>query len=186
MFAIIRLQSVKAVVVDSVLGLHLPLCQIFISDISGTYHYAPISVLDTAASVPNERDADLNAELQQWTSKLPASQRYSTRNLIGGSATDNISDTMPTHNSRLARTITVDEIHFPGNKSSNSAQASNGKVKAYLQGLLWGDYFNSMLKCWEPLFEPFSGALLHEQVRGVPMCALRIYIVVVCAVVTVW
>lgn len=37
-------------------------------------------------------------------------------------------------------------------------------IKAISEGLIWGEYFNSMLKCWEPLVDPISFTLLHEQV----------------------
>lgn len=36
--------------------------------------------------------------------------------------------------------------------------------KYYASGLLWADYFNNMLKCWEPLVEPLALVIAYEEV----------------------
>ena len=123
--------------------------QIFVSDVSATYHYAPSIISEVPTKSPgHERDnSDVNAELQQWSNKLPLMQRRSTR-----------------QPSFMSRTMSIDESRYPGGRGMGNLPVSKSTVKTYAEGLLWGDYFNSMLKCWEPLFEPFSGAIIHEQV----------------------
>lgn len=36
--------------------------------------------------------------------------------------------------------------------------------KIFIQGSLWGEYFNSLRKCWEPLCEKIRVHVLYEQV----------------------
>jgi hypothetical protein len=152
--------------------------QVFISDVSASYHYDPAGKSSLSASSPlitgtgpagerpNFRDADSGAELQQWTSKLPPMQRRSARNLMAQSSISSIEfpDMMLSQNSRA---LSMDDTsrQVGAVKVDDEERNAWPIVKGYAEGLLWGDYFNSMLKCWEPLVEPFSGALLCEQVR---------------------
>lgn len=139
--------------------------QIFVSDVSATYHYAPSIISELPTKSPgHERDnSDVNAELQQWSNKLPLMQRRSTRQLLTSNSEDNFSF-VPEQPSFMSRTMSIDESRYPGGRGMGNLPVSKSTVKTYAEGLLWGDYFNSMLKCWEPLFEPFSGAIIHEQV----------------------
>lgn len=133
-----------------------------------SYHYDPSgktpgvnSPVEPGPERLNFRDAvDVNAELQQWTSKLPPMQRRSTRNLMAQNSLD-----LPETGPHSTRAMSLDE---GGKYASARFDIEDRKalpiIKAYVEGLLWADYFNSMLKCWEPLVEPFSGALLYEQV----------------------
>ena len=38
------------------------------------------------------------------------------------------------------------------------------ELRFYLDWLVWGEYFNSLKKCWEPLVEPCSIDFLYEKV----------------------
>lgn len=42
--------------------------------------------------------------------------------------------------------------------------------KIFGQGSLWGEYFNSLRKCWEPLCEKIRAHVLYEQV-----CVLKYF-----------
>jgi hypothetical protein len=84
-----------------------------------------------------------------WTTKV-FSQRQSFRVPNSSSAPRS-----------LARILSLED---PKPKSKQSPSVSIPTVKALCECLLWGEYFNSMLKCWEPLLDPFVATFLHEQV----------------------
>lgn len=69
--------------------------------------------------------------------------------------------------------MSLDEKKFTSNLSPQQLIPT---FKAIMEGLFWAEYFNSMLKCWEPLIDPVSYNLLYEQVRNFFNLILNFYI----------
>lgn len=64
-----------------------------------------------------------------------------------------------------ARTSIVEEHVYNAKKKANPV-LELPEVKMYGETLLWADYYNNLLKCWEPLVEPMSFIVIHEKVRS--------------------
>jgi hypothetical protein len=156
-FVLLKLQTVKLVVVDNVLGLHLPLAQvrnqslasfilsqIFLSEFTATATCIPPS----NPSLNKPDPVETNPELDLWTSKV-LSQRQSFR--------------FPNSNTGPKSLIRVLSLEDPKPRTNKQSQLTS-TIKSFCECLLWGEYFNSMLKCWEPLLDPFVASLLYEQV----------------------
>ena len=62
-----------------------------------------------------------------------------------------------------ARTSIVEEQAYNAKKKENPVLLLP-EVKVYGETLLWGDYYNNLLKCWEPFVEPLSLIIIHEKV----------------------
>jgi hypothetical protein len=65
-----------------------------------------------------------------------------------------------------ARTSIVEEQAYNAKKKVNPV-AQLPEVKVYGETLLWADYYNNLLKCWEPFVEPLSVIVCHEKVLRV-------------------
>lgn len=65
-----------------------------------------------------------------------------------------------------ARSSIVEEQAYNAKKKENPVLLLP-EVKVYGEALLWADYYNNLLKCWEPLVEPLSLILIHEKVSGI-------------------
>ena len=129
------------------------------------------SLPDDEAAFANTSDADLPFELLQPTSpsdslletaRLPSmgqiAEAPATPSGIGASSSSN-------HHHSAANTAAAENGSSSGN---NSSGASSGKaVNLATDFRLWAEYFNSPLRCWEPLLEPFSARALVES------CAAR-------------
>ncbi len=88
---------------------------------------------------------DTIQELDQWTSRV-LNQRQSIRLNRPGLKP-------------IARLLSIDDM-----KTQSKQTPQIPSIKAYCDGLFWAEYFNSMLKCWEPLVDPCLLNILHEQV----------------------
>jgi hypothetical protein len=64
-----------------------------------------------------------------------------------------------------ARTSIVEEQAYNAKKKENPVLLLP-EVKVYGETLLWADYYNNLLKCWEPFVEPLSIIIIHEKVRN--------------------
>lgn len=62
-----------------------------------------------------------------------------------------------------ARTSIVEEQVYNATKKENPVLLLP-EMKVYGETLLWGDYYNNLLKCWEPFVEPLSLIIIHEKV----------------------
>ena len=108
-YAVILLKSIKIVIVDNLLGLHLPLMEYF---------------LDSVDLIYDETRANCDPVLRLSDASNP---------YVNESNTVMIPATM------------TKELNFYG---------------AFV---LWGNYFNSVKKCWEPLFEHLESYCLYEK-----------------------
>ena len=63
----------------------------------------------------------------------------------------------------FANTSVVEEQAYNAKKKANPA-LQLPQVKIYGETLFWGDYYNNLLKCWEPFVEPLSLIVIHEKV----------------------
>ena len=146
------------------LGLHLPVIKASL----GELNFVLASLPDDEASFANTADADLPFEALLPTSasdtllenaRLPSmgqiAEAPATPSGTGASSLSN-------HNHPIAANTA--EI----SSANGSSGASNGKaVNLATDFRLWAEYFNSPLRCWEPLLEPFSARALVES------CAAR-------------
>ena len=64
-----------------------------------------------------------------------------------------------------ARTSIVEEQAYNAKKKENPVLLLP-EVKVYGETLLWADYYNNLLKCWEPFVEPLSLIVIHEKVTS--------------------
>jgi hypothetical protein len=62
-----------------------------------------------------------------------------------------------------SRTSIVEEQAYNAKKKENPV-LSLPEVKMYGETLVWADYYNNLLKCWEPFVEPLSVIAIHEKV----------------------
>jgi hypothetical protein len=146
-FANVNINSLKFIVVDNVLGLHLPLIQLFIDKFELTYdttppHVSPSVSLNTLKTRRQSID-----NLKADNRSLP---KQNVRRLSIGERDDNKHNNL---NNRSTKTI----------------------VKSFGHTVIWADYFNNIKKCWEPLLEKFEGTVLYENsnLRG-EGCVIRI------------
>lgn len=139
MFCILRMSGIKAVVVDNVLGLHLPLLQFFFDDLS-------LTTEKSTAVVP--RSAQRTSILRSLgeTSRVVSSRGrlFTTGGVLGSDF-------------RRSQNLTKSIENMKKVKSKSSARI-----------VIWADYFNNMKKCWEPLLEKLNASILYEEsvVRG--------------------
>jgi hypothetical protein len=108
--------------IDNVLGLHLPIVQLFVSHFDVVYD---LSITET--------DAGLTQQQPQLNHAFSPELK------------------------RRKSVIYIDE--------QENQPLKDHSIKYYGSGLLWSDYFNNMLKCWEPLLEPFTVAVIYEEVH---------------------
>jgi hypothetical protein len=114
-----------------------------LSDISVTFHQDHPHL-----RAQHHRDDTLSADLEQWSKSniLPALKRDT--------------DDDETH-----RKSSISDLRLDAITEKENTLNSLSRVRMYGEMLVWAEYFNSMLKCWEPLLEPLSVGGLYEQVR---------------------
>lgn len=66
---------------------------------------------------------------------------------------------------RIYRGVSIDDLSQKKLSSNPTLELSH--YKCYAETYLFVDYFNNMLKCWEPLIEPVAVILMHEQVIAI-------------------
>ena len=70
--------------------------------------------------------------------------------------------TLSPHSEHLSAKASAEQQE--GLSSHTPSKGAKLSSKHYASGLLWADYFNNMLKCWEPLVEPLSFVTAYEEV----------------------
>lgn len=159
-FSVLSVTGVRLMVVDNVLGLHLPLVQVFVEEVQSTL----------------VRDDHANMTL---TCATKEAESYSTGNNAAGSdsrRTRRFSRDNTRRESLFRRdSLTVELVRL---KSIAQYQLGMYGVPAYTNGInnvakqelmtfgkctLWAEYFNNMRKCWEPLLEKTVATVLYEK-----------------------
>ena len=60
----------------------------------------------------------------------------------------------------------IETVITLNNKMRQNVTKFSNHSRSYGHLYFWGDYFNNLLKCWEPLLEPFSFVYLYEKVTS--------------------
>lgn len=163
LFAIVRVVDAKVILVDDVLGLHLPIFQGNMSEISVCYHRSP--VIKTALFKDIVENEMMNSA--EASARERALRRKSTpvRNLTKQG--EGIETSLPRSNSNPPTLHDARQSRMGTKPCATSAEISKGKVamhtRLYGNSNLGVDYFNNIKKCWEPLIAPFALACLYEE-----------------------
>jgi hypothetical protein len=132
-FALISIQGVRLILVDNVLGLHLPLFQIFIEKLQLNIDYS----LAGTQAMATKRGGP--------TIRMPTSHAFTA---LGGHRPS----------AKLGSSK-----HFNFDPSSGISLEEKKTTFAYSVVTIWADYFNNMKKCWEPLMEKLDMSVLYER-----------------------
>lgn len=143
-FTVMCFTGVRVMVVDNVLGLHLPLMQIFIEDIQCNF------------------DRDIDSK----DTNTPAGLSHNAKNSVQSpKAPRPSSGRMRAHSFDVSTIMGLNFMSSPtldtGDETSNVT--SDKHVMVFGKTILWGEYFNNMKKCWEPMLEKLVANVLFEK-----------------------
>eukprot|EP01035_Chromulina_nebulosa_P017521 gene17521-23082_t len=135
-FVLVKFAGVRVILVDNVLGLHLPLFQIYLEDFAASIDSSRIS--DGISAINNKNRNRVSDVISKTTSYKPNNSITHEFNVFG--------------NSR----------HFKFNSIYNT---NNGELftLAYSTVTVWADYFNNFKKCWESFLERFECIAMYEK-----------------------
>lgn len=161
MFTVIRIQSLKCLIVDNVLGLHLPLLQLFVDYLQydSDKRLVTSSVFDAQQS-KRSGDYSHRRSTSDGNDSNPTSYSENDRRA---------SKVVLKHRrmSSLSRTPSerklLDDL-LNENSEDSSKKTPQFTSVTHIRGRLWADYFSNVLKCWECLFEPVMPVALLEEV----------------------
>jgi hypothetical protein len=173
LFCIVRVSETKMILVDDVLGMHLPIFQCNVSEVACCVHRSAI--------VKTQLLKDLVMDEMVSSAEISARERMSRRNSVPArgqkiapvTAADakafNRSSSSGAGGSASVKhksNYNVDPPKEEGNQNSNPKSKRKNvleHMRSYGHASFGGDYFNNIKKCWEPLLAPFSAVYLYEE-----------------------
>jgi hypothetical protein len=119
-----------------------------------TYDSAPILPADAPPSKSNNDD-----KLVAWENQMHLKDHGRSISITGTTDSTDIRSRI------MSRSLSIDEFSGESKVKSNPTLQLS-EYKCYAETFFYVDYFNNMLKCWEPLIEPLSAIVMHEQVSS--------------------
>jgi hypothetical protein len=147
-FSVLSLTGVRVMIVDNVLGLHLPLVQLFLEDVQVNY----------------DRDQDGSSRLSSTLSDSSAGNRRPASTRLQRAATFDVSSLVGL-NPLGAGGLTSPTHHGSDGESVAGSVPDDKQMRVFGKTILWAEYFNNMKKCWEPLLEKLVATVLFEKVN---------------------
>jgi hypothetical protein len=168
-FSVLSLTGVRFMIVDNVLGLHLPLVQLFLEDVQVNF----------------DRDQDGNSRMSAAMSDSSGGGRggrpASTR--LQRAATFDVSSLVGL-NPLGGGGSGLTSPHGDGESVAGSIP-DDKQMRVFGKTILWAEYFNNMKKCWEPLLEKLVATVLFEKVCH--WCkSIQLYLIIFFSVSHAW
>jgi hypothetical protein len=143
----LRVAGLEAMLLDDCLGLHLPVVKASL----GELNFALANLPDDEAAFVTSADADLPFEA------LPVAPPMDLGNARQPSMGQIIEAPSPRAGPGALKAAA---------DGAGAATSADKAVNLASDFRLWAEYFNSPLRCWEPLVELFSGRALVESCAG--------------------
>ena len=145
-----QIKGLRLVLVDNMLGLHLPIVQANISEVGFTI----ADVMDTEGDLLEEQ-FNMPFRLMAHGHGYGLSSGLRRVDVQDDTNNDDISETkLDPHDTA---TSTAGGGGGGGGRGLSKARNISSSVT------LWAEYFNSPLRCWEPLLEPFKCLVVVER-----------------------
>ena len=181
-FAVLNASGIRVMIVDNVLGLHLPLIQLFVDEVQFTMNRIDPIKAATMASTLHSLTGAPGRPLSQTRTSAHVTRR--------DSLTQELAKLTSLAQLQLVQAARPDAsaaaaggIASSASASSSAAGDSQGEatgsyldVMGFGKGVVWAEYFNNMKKCWEPLMEKVVGNVLVEKVSMVHLVVTICYV----------
>jgi len=139
----LSISGIKFILVDPVLGMHLPIAKICVPNVNTT-------VSELNSILPDDGE-ERRKKKKKREKGLPRTRDKSLS-----------SDSLAARDDRRERLNSVESADFSAYDSLDVQAVPKGALQVGANLHVWAEYFNNTLNCWEPLIEPYSCYVLYE------------------------